>query len=180
MVFNELRLKDVWLIKLEPRVDDRGLFVRTYCEKEFVDHGLNIHWPQCNLTLTKQKGVIRGLHFQAEPHPEIKLVRCARGAIYDVVVDVRPDSQTYGKWLAVELSPARGEMLYIGAGLAHGFQVLEGDSEVSYQMSAIYVPELARGIRWSDPAIGIEWPIASPVLSERDQKLPLLSDLDGV
>src|SRR5688572_8708914 len=122
MVFNELRLKDVWLIKLEPRVDDRGWFVRTYCEKEFADHGLNTCWPQCNLTLTKQKGVIRGMHFQTDPHPEIKLVRCTRGAIYDVVVDIRPNSQTYGKWMAVELSPTRGEMLYIGAGLAHGFQ----------------------------------------------------------
>ena len=180
MIFNELRLKDVWLIKLEPRGDDRGFFVRTYCEKEFANHGLNTRWPQCNLTLTKQKGVIRGMHFQAEPHPEIKLVRCARGAIYDVIVDVRPHSQTCGKWLGVELSPARGEMLYIGAGLAHGFQALESDSEVFYQMSAIYAPELARGIRWSDPTVGIEWPIANPVLSERDQKLPLLSDLKGL
>jgi dTDP-4-dehydrorhamnose 3,5-epimerase len=177
MIFTETRLKGTWVIKLEPRVDERGFLVRTYCENEFAAHSLNTRWPQCNLTLTKEKGMIRGMHFQADPRPEIKLVRCTRGAIYDVVVDVRPNSSTFGHWAAFELSPAKSEMLYIGAGFAHGFQTLEGDSEVFYQMSDFYVPDLARGIRWNDPKVGIEWPLANPVLSERDQLLPVLSEL---
>jgi dTDP-4-dehydrorhamnose 3,5-epimerase len=176
MIFRKTRLKGVWRIQLEPRSDERGYFVRTYCEREFAENGLNTCWRQCNLTLTKLKGMVRGLHFQAEPHPEIKLVRCTTGAIYDVVVDVRPDSSTYGQWEGFELTPATGEMLYISAGFAHGFQTLQDDSMVFYQMSDFYFPELARGIRWNDPALGIIWPLESTGLSPRDQTLPFLAE----
>ncbi len=177
MIFRESRLKGVWAITLEPHRDERGWFVRTFCENEFAAHALNTRWPQCNQTLTRARGAIRGLHFQEEPHPEIKLVRCLRGAIFDVVVDMRPDSGTYGQWEAFELSPAHEKMLYIGPGFAHGFQTLEPDSEVFYQMSDFFFPGLATGVRWDDPALGIRWPLPVSVISERDLKLPLFFDL---
>jgi dTDP-4-dehydrorhamnose 3,5-epimerase len=177
MIFAESRLKGTWVITLEPRFDERGFFARTYCDKEFAAHGLNTRWPQCNLSLTREIGTIRGMHFQAEPRPEIKLVRCDQGAIYDVVVDVRPGSATFGKWEGFELSPAKSQALYVGAGFAHGFQVLEGPALVFYQMSDSYVPELARGVRWNDPEVGIEWPLKRSIVSERDRNLPLLADL---
>ena len=122
MQFRETRLKGVWLITLEPRIDERGFFMRTYCEEEFAAQSLNTHWPQCNHTLTRDKGSVRGLHYQAEPRPEIKTVRCVRGSIFDVVVDLRPESATCGKWERFELSSVRNQMIYIGAGFAHGFQ----------------------------------------------------------
>lgn len=177
MKFSRTTLPGVWLIELELREDERGFLARTYCEKEFSDHGLNTCWPQCNLTLTRQRGMIRGMHFQADPKPEIKLIRCATGAIFDVLVDVRRDSPTFGKWEGFELSSANRRLLYVPGGFAHGFQCLTDNCEVFYQMSEFFVPELARGIRWNDPQIGIRWPIANPVLSDRDQALPLLSEV---
>jgi len=177
MIFQESKLKGVWLITLEPRVDERGSLIRTYCENEFGAHGLNTRWPQCNQTSTRQKGAIRGLHFQADPHPEIKLVRCTRGAIYDVAIDLRPDSPTHGKWAAFELSPENNHSLYIGPGFAHGFQTLEENCDVFYQMSDFYYPDLARGLPWNDPALAINWPLPVTTISDRDQKLPLLADL---
>jgi dTDP-4-dehydrorhamnose 3,5-epimerase len=177
MLFRETNLKGLWLITLEPRLDERGFFVRTYCDKEFAARGLNTRWPQSNHTLTRDKGAIRGLHFQAEPHPEIKTVRCIRGAIYDVAVDVRPNSPTFSRWEAFELTSANNDVLYIGAGFAHGFQVLEPDSEVLYQMSDVYYPELARGVWYDDPAIRINWPLPVATISERDRNLPMLSEI---
>jgi dTDP-4-dehydrorhamnose 3,5-epimerase len=165
------------MIELEPREDVRGFLARTYCEKEFAAHGLNTRWPQCNLTLTKQRGMIRGLHFQAEPKPEIKLIRCAAGAIYDVLVDVRRESPTFGRWEAFELTGENHRTLYAPGGFAHGFQCLSDNCQVFYQMSEIYYPDLARGLRWNDPAVGIRWPIAEAALSERDRNLPLLAEL---
>jgi len=174
MKFTPTPLAGVWLIELDPRCDERGWFARTWCEAEFAAHGLNIRWPQGNLTRTLKRGMIRGLHWQAEPRPEVKLVRCAAGGVWDVVVDVRRDSRTFGRWTAFELTAENGRQLYIPAGFAHGFQCLTNGAEVSYLMGDSYVPELARGLRWNDPQVGITWPLAEPFLSERDRNLPLL------
>jgi len=176
MKFSKTSLLGVWLIDLELREDDRGFLARTYCETEFLDHGLNTHWPQCNLTLTKKRGIIRGMHFQADPKPEIKLIRCATGAVFDVLVDVRRDSPTFGQWQAFELTGENHRTLYVPGGIAHGFQCLADNCQVFSQMSESYFPELARGIRWNDPQVGIKWPLAESILSERDMKLPLLVD----
>ena len=170
-------LSGVWLIELEPRSDDRGFFARTYCEQEFAARGLGTHWPQTNLTRTLRRGMVRGMHWQADPRPEVKLVRCSAGAIWDVVVDVRPTSPTYGRWEAFELTADNGRQLYIPGGFAHGFQCLADGSEVAYMMGESYVPELARGLRWDDPAVGIAWPLPDPLLSERDLRLPSLTEL---
>ena len=177
MKFSRTTLDGIWLIELELREDERGFFARSYCEQEFAARGLNTRWPQCNLTHTKQRGMIRGLHFQAEPKPEIKLVRCCAGAVHDVVVDVRRASPTFGRWEGFELTGANRRALYIPGGFAHGFQCLTDGCELFYQMSEFYVPELARGVRWNDPTVNIQWPIAGGMLSERDQKLPLLASL---
>lgn len=178
MNFIPTSLAGVWLIKLELREDARGFLARTYCDQEFTRQGLNTHWPQCNLTLTRQRGMIRGLHFQADPRPEIKLIRCAAGAIFDVLVDVRRDSPTFGRWEGFELTGENRHQLYVPGGLAHGFQCLTDDCEVFYMMSESYVPELARGLRWNDPQVAIRWPLENPVLSERDRQLPLLAGLE--
>lgn len=175
MTFAPAKIPGVWVIHLELKEDTRGFFARTWCEREFGAHGLNTHWPQGNLTRTLRRGMIRGMHWQAEPHPEIKLIRCSRGAIWDVLVDVRPESPTYGTWEAYELTGENHRQLYVPAGIAHGFQCLESGSEVSYLMSDFYVPELARGIRWNDPRVGIEWPLPDPELSDRDRALPPLA-----
>lgn len=177
MKFSPSDMPGVWVIELEPREDERGFLARTYCSREFAAQGLNTFWPQCNLTLTKARGMIRGMHLQADPKPEIKLIRCAAGAIFDVLVDVRRGSPTFGQWRSFELDAENRRMLYVPGGIAHGFQCLRKNSEVFYQMSEFYFPELARGIRWNDPAIGIRWPLKNPAVSERDQALPLLADL---
>jgi dTDP-4-dehydrorhamnose 3,5-epimerase len=177
MKFATTKLPGVWLIELELREDERGFLARTYCEREFAKHGLNTRWPQCNLTLTKKRGTIRGLHFQAEPKPEIKLIRCAVGAIYDVLVDARRGSPTFGQWESFELTAENRRTLYAPGGFAHGFQSLTDNCEVFYHMSEFYFPELARGFRWNDPEVGVRWPLPSPMVSERDQKLPRLAEL---
>ncbi len=177
MKFAQTRLPGVWSIDLEPREDERGFLARTYCENEFAEHGLNIRWPQCNLTLTRKRGMLRGMHFQAEPKPEIKLIRCAAGSIYDVLVDVRQGSPTFGQWEGFELNAQNRRALYVPGGIAHGFQCLTDHCEVFYQMSEFYFPELARGLRWNDPQVGIKWPLPDPILSERDKQLPLLADI---
>lgn len=177
MKFRPTALSGIWLIELELREDERGFLARTYCQREFAEHGLTTAWPQCNLTLTKQRGLIRGMHFQTEPRPETKLIRCCAGAVFDVVIDVRPGSPTFGRWEGFELTASNRTTLYIPGGFAHGFQCLVDDCELFYQMSEFYMPELARGIRWNDPAVNILWPIPDPLLSERDRNLPLLSTL---
>ena len=177
MKFSRTTMEGLWLIELELREDERGFLARTYCEQEFAAHGLNTRWPQCNLTLTRQRGMIRGMHFQAKPKPEIKLIRCSAGAIFDVLVDVRRGSPTFGRWEGFELSAQNHRTLYVPGGFAHGFQCLTDNCEVFYQMSEFYHVELARGLRWNDPQVGIKWPIANPTLSERDQNLQLLAAL---
>ena len=177
MKFSRTSLPGLWLIELELREDERGFLARTFCEHEFAQQGLNTHWPQCNLTLTKKRGMIRGMHFQAEPKPEIKLIRCAAGKIFDVLVDVRRDSPTFGKWEGFELSAENRRQLYVPGGFAHGFQCLTDNCEVFYQMSEFYVPELARGLRWDDATVAIHWPMPDPFISERDRNLPELTKL---
>lgn len=174
MNFSPLGLPGAWLIELEPRDDERGTFIRTWCEREFAQQGLNIRWPQANHTRTRRAGTIRGLHWQAEPHPEIKLVRCPAGAVWDVIVDLRPDSPTFRRWQAFELSADIPTQLYIPTGCAHGFQTLTDQAEVAYLMSDFYFPELARGCRWDDATLKIPWPLPVSALSERDRNLPPL------
>ena len=169
MLFCETKLEGVFEIHLEPRADERGFFARCWCQKEFEDKGLNPSLVQCNLSVTSRKGTLRGMHYQAAPHEEAKLVRCARGAIYDVVLDLRPQSVTFKEWVAVSLTSEKRNMIYIPEGCAHGFLTLEDDVEVFYQMSEFYNPESARGVRWDDPAFRIDWPEEVKVISERDR-----------
>ena len=168
MKFIPTSLDGAFVIDPDHLEDERGYFARTFCRGEFSAHGLNPNLVQCNVSFNLKKGTLRGMHYQVKPHEEAKLVRCTRGAICDVIVDIRRDSPTFRKWFTVELSAANGRMIYIPEGFAHGFQTLEDGSEVFYQMSEKYFPESARGIRWNDPVIGIRWPIADPVISQRD------------
>lgn len=177
MKFTPAALEGVWIIDPEPRRDERGFLARTYCEKEFAAHGLNTRWVQQNHTATKQAGSVRGMHWQAEPLPEIKLVRCLVGRVLDVVVDVRPSSPTFAQWCAVELSAQNMRALYIPAGFAHGFQCQEDTCELFYLMSEFYEAGLARGLRCDDLQVGIQWPLPVINLSARDEALPHLSEL---
>lgn len=172
MIFKETKLKGAYIIELEPLEDERGFFARSFCRKEFEEQGLNFSIVQCNLSYNKRKGTLRGMHYQIAPHEEAKLVSCIRGAIYDVIIDLRPNSSTYRQWFAVELTAENYKMLYIPAGFAHGFQTLEGNTVVFYQMSEFYHPECARGVRWNDPAFGIVWPDDIRVISDRDRQYP--------
>jgi dTDP-4-dehydrorhamnose 3,5-epimerase len=172
MVFCETKLEGVFEIHLEPHTDERGFFARCWCQKEFEDKGLNPRLVQCNLSVTFRKGTLRGMHFQAAPHEEAKLVRCARGAIYDVVLDLRPQSVKFKEWIAVGLTSEKRNMIYVPEGCAHGFLTLEDDVEVFYQMSEFYNLESARGVRWDDPAFRIGWPEKVQVISQRDRTYP--------
>lgn len=149
--------------------DERGFFARTWCKKEFMAHVGHGDFVQCNISFNKKKGTLRGMHYQAAPHEEAKLVRCTSGAIYDVIVDLRPDSPTFKKWLSFELTAENRRMVYIPEGVAHGFITLQDNTEVFYQMSEFYAPEHARGVRWNDPVFGIQWPIEVRIISERDR-----------
>ncbi len=173
MIFIETKLKGAYIIEPEPIEDERGFFARTFCAREFEMHGLNPRLVQCNISYNKKKGTLRGMHYQAAPHAEAKLVRCTRGAIYDVIIDLRPESSTYKEWVAVELTADSYRLLCIPEGFAHGFQTLEDDTEVSYQMSEFYHPENSRGIRWNDPVFGIVWPDDQPFISRKDDEYPL-------
>ena len=177
MIFHETDLAGLLMIEPKAPTDSRGYFLRTYCEETFESHSLNTVWPQTNLSYTARRGTLRGLHFQLDPAPEIKLIQCMTGRILDVIVDLRKGSSTYGKSVSFELSEENHRMLYVPGGFAHGFQCLEDDCRVSYMMSESYVPELAAGVRWNDPDLAIEWPIADPHVSQRDAELPLLSEL---
>lgn len=172
MRFIETEIKGAFIIEPELIEDERGFFARTFCQEEFKAHGLNFRVVQCNISFNKKRGTLRGMHYQIAPYQEAKLVRCTRGAIYDVIIDLRPESPTFKQWIAVELTAENRRMLYVPEGFAHGFQTLEDNTEVFYQMSEFYHPECARGVRWDDPAFGIEWPIITPILSERDRSYP--------
>jgi dTDP-4-dehydrorhamnose 3,5-epimerase len=167
-------LKGVFLIRIERIEDERGSFARTFCRREFGERGLDSMVAQCNLSHNRLRGTLRGLHYQLPPAAEAKLVRCTRGAIFDVAVDLRPNSPTFCRWFGTELSAANDMMLYIPKGFAHGFQTLADDTEITYQMSEYYAPDLARGLRWDEPALGIHWPLSVGTMSERDRQQPAL------
>ncbi|MBF0424578.1 MAG: dTDP-4-dehydrorhamnose 3,5-epimerase [Magnetococcales bacterium] len=175
MLFQETPLAGAYRVDPEPRHDPRGFFARTFCVEEFQAHGLNGQWVQHNISFNVAKGTLRGLHYQCAPHAEIKVVRCTAGAVYDVIVDLRPGSPTHAHWFGVELSADNRRMLYIPAGFAHGFQTLVPNSELFYLMSTFYHPEAARGVVWDDPTLNIAWPEDERILSERDRALPRLS-----
>jgi dTDP-4-dehydrorhamnose 3,5-epimerase len=172
VIFTQTALRGAYVVDVEPFEDERGLFARTYCEREFASHGLATRFPQCNVSYNRRAGTLRGLHYQVPPHAEVKLVRCTAGAIADVIVDLRRGSPTRLKWVAVELRAATRRALYVPEGFAHGFITLEDDTEVAYQMGAFYEPSAARGIRWDDPALSIGWPRRPAVISAQDASYP--------
>jgi dTDP-4-dehydrorhamnose 3,5-epimerase len=172
MRFTETELTGAWIVDVEPRDDGRGFFARTWCRDEFAGHGLDPRLVQCNVSFNRRRATLRGMHFQRAPHQEAKVVRCTRGRVLDVLVDLRPGSRSFCRWVGVELSADNHRMLYVPEGVAHGFQTLEDDTELFYQMSETYHPDSAAGVRWNDPRFGIAWPIGSPILSERDAAFP--------
>jgi dTDP-4-dehydrorhamnose 3,5-epimerase len=178
VLFRETSLQGVFLIEVERRTDERGFFARTWCRSEFAAHGLCLDWVQSSFSFNRARGTLRGLHYQASPNAETKLIRCTMGALYDVVVDIRPDSPEFGRWIGLELTAQNRRLLYIPKGFAHGFQTLVDDTEVFYQISEHYCPESARGVRWNDPLLGIQWPACDKrVISARDQEYPNLAPL---
>lgn len=173
MIFTETHLKDAYIIDLKKIEDDRGFFARAYCQKEFAEHGIELNWAQANLANSKKRGTLRGLHFQKAPYAEAKLMRCIRGAIYDVIVDLRPDSPSYMQWLGVELTAENRRALFVPEGFAHGYLVLEDDSDTFYPTSQFYTPDAEAGVRWNDPAFGIEWPFTDDlIITDKDQSWP--------
>jgi dTDP-4-dehydrorhamnose 3,5-epimerase len=172
MLFEPTPLAGAFLVRLQRLEDERGSFARSWCREEFRTRGLNPNLSQCNISFNVRKGTLRGLHFQTAPHAEAKLVHCTRGSIYDVIIDLRPDSPTFTHWSATELTPDNDLMVYVPEGFAHGFQTLQDGSEVFYQMSTPYARDSATGVRWDDPAFKINWPLSNPILSDRDRAYP--------
>ena len=172
MIFKETRLPGAFVIEIELKQDARGYFARTFCEREFADHGLIARYPQCNVSYNRDRGTLRGLHYNRVPHEEAKLVRCQTGTIYDVIVDLRTGSPTLGQWEGLELSAENQRMVYIPKGFAHGFLTLTPHVELFYHMSEFYVPSVGLGVRYDDPGIAIHWPETPRVLSQRDRNFP--------
>jgi dTDP-4-dehydrorhamnose 3,5-epimerase len=173
MIFEETPLAGAYVVRLQRIEDDRGFFARTFCEREFAGKNLAHRMLQSNTAVTRKAGILRGLHYQTAPHAEAKLVRCIRGAVYDVMADVRPDSPTFRSWFGVELTAENRAMVYVPEGMAHGYLALADDSELFYQVSAFYAPGAERGVRWNDPAFGVRWPEAGEfILSEKDRNWP--------
>lgn len=168
MIFTPTPLHDAYVITPEKREDSRGFFARAWCRQEFAAHGLNTELAQANLSFNRQRGTLRGMHFQLAPHAEVKLVRCTRGAIHDVIIDLRPDSPSYMQWFGIDLTADNHTMLYVPKGFAHGYQTLLDDSEVFYQVSDAYAPGFEGGVRHNDPLFGIKWPLAVASISEKD------------
>lgn len=170
MIFEETKLKGAFVIKIEKREDPRGFFARTWCRREFNERGLNSHFVQANIAVSWKKGTLRGMHYQASPFQEAKLFRCIKGSIFDVIIDLRSESPTYKDWLGVELNSEDYTMIYAPERFAHGYQTLSDETEIFYPVSAFYSPESERGVRWNDPAFGIEWPETDNlVISEKDK-----------
>jgi dTDP-4-dehydrorhamnose 3,5-epimerase len=172
VIFTETTLKEAFLIEPERREDERGFFARTWCQREFESHGLHKKWVQCNISFNKKKGTLRGMHYQVPPYEEAKLVRCTRGAIFDVIIDLRLQSPSFKQWVALELTADNRRMLYIPEGFAHGFQTLTDETEIFYQMSQFYAPAHANGVRWDDPVFNITWPADERTISEQDRSYP--------
>lgn len=179
MIFHETPLPGAVLIEMERVADERGFFARTFCAEAFAERGLETQFVQCGTSFNEREGTLRGLHYQKSPHEEAKLVRCTQGAIYDVIVDLRKGSATFGQWFAAELSGDNGAMMYVPKGFAHGFQTLTDSAEVAYQISEPYRAGSAGGVRWDDPALAIDWPEAARrIMSPRDRDLPFMDDLE--
>lgn len=174
MQFIESNIPGAWVVDPTPHDDSRGRFMRAWCVDEFAAHGIAFVPLQANMGLSRRRGTLRGLHYQVLPHPEAKLMRCTRGRIFDVLVDLRPGSPTFGRWTSAELSAENGRMLYIPALCAHGYQTLEDDAEIYYLTSAVYAPDSARGLRYDDPTVGIRWPLPPVALSDQDARWPFL------
>lgn len=175
MRFHPTPLPGAYVVDLEPRTDERGFFARAWCEREFEEHGLNARLVQCDVSFNHRAGTLRGMHQQRAPFAQAKLVRCTRGGIFDVIVDTRPESSTFGQFFATHLTAENRRMLFIPEGFAHGFQTLVDATEVFYQMSSPYVPEAGVGFRWDDPAVSIPWPIPDAIMNERDRSYPFLA-----
>jgi dTDP-4-dehydrorhamnose 3,5-epimerase len=169
MIFKETKLRDAYIIEIEKLEDKRGFFARTWCKNEFESHHLNSQMVQTNVSFNNKKGTLRGMHYQVAPFEETKLVRCTRGSIYDVIIDLRPESPTYKQWVGIELTSENYKMLYIPGNFAHGFQTLEDNTEVIYQVSQFYSPGYEGGIRYNDPAFHIQWPMEVQVISDKDK-----------
>lgn len=174
MIFTTTKFKEAYIIDVKKIEDDRGFFGRSYCEKEFEHYGLNTNLVQVNVSHNYKKATLRGLHKQVAPFEESKLVRCTKGSIYDVIVDLRPTSATYLQWLGIELTAESFRMLYVPEGFAHGYLTLEDNTDVTYQVTQSYTPEAEKGFRWDDPALKIEWPIKPEIISSKDQAHPLI------
>ena len=172
MLFCKTELEGAYIIDLEPRVDERGFFARTFCEREFAEHALPTHFPQCNLSRNSRRGTLRGMHYEAPPSTESKLVRCTAGAVFDVIVDLRPSSPTCHRWTSVELTAVTGRALFVPAGFAHGVLTLSDDSDVVYHMGDSYRPDAGRGFRWNDEFFSIAWPAAPTSIAKRDAEYP--------
>jgi len=170
MIFTETNLAGAYLIDIERFEDERGVFALSWSQRQFAEHGLESRLAECNISFNKKKGTLRGMHYQAEPHGQDKVVRCTRGAIFDVIIDLRPESSTFKQWVGMELSAQNHLMLYVPREFAHGFQTLRDNSEVLYQMSSHYAPESSRGVRWNDPAFGIDWPPGERIIIDRDRE----------
>jgi len=177
MKYHETKIAGVFELELQPNCDERGFFARSWCQKEFESHKLNPRMVQCNVSFNARKGTLRGIHYQAEPYPEAKVVRCTMGEIYDVVVDLRSQSPTFKNWVGVVLSAVNRRMIYVPEGCGHGFLTLVDNTEIFYQMSEFYHPDLARGVRWNDPELNIIWPATVDVVSERDRAYPKVEEL---
>ncbi len=172
MKFDETPLRGAYLIDLQPLEDARGFFARAFCRREFEEHSLNPAIAQCNFAFNHVCGTLRGMHYQVEPAREVKIVRCIAGAVFDAIIDLRPDSSTYRRWFGVELSACNRRALYVPEGFAHGYLTLADNSEIQYMVSEFYSPRHESGIRWNDPAFGIEWPMAPQVISDKDASHP--------
>lgn len=170
MIFTETKLKGAFVIELEKREDNRGFFARTFCQKEFADHGLETRFVQANMSTNHIKGTLRGMHRQVDPHQEVKVIRCTKGAIFDVIVDLRKDSPTYKQWFGVELTDQNYKMLYVPKDFAHGYLTLSEEAEVTYLVSEFYTPGAESGLRYNDPAFGIEWPAEIKLISDKDRE----------
>lgn len=172
MKFTETKLKGAFIVELEKRQDDRGFFARAFCEKEFAAQGLKTRIAQANVSLNHKKGTLRGMHFQLKPHEEVKMIRCTRGAVYDVIIDLRKDSSTHKQWLGVELTEDNYKMLYIPEGFAHGYITLKDKSDTLYFVTQFYAPDFESGFRYNDPAFKIQWPDVAQIISNKDKEWP--------
>ena len=176
MKFTETKLKGAFVVEIEKLSDERGFFARSWCQKEFEAHGLNARLVQANVSYNHKKGTLRGIHYQIAPYQECKLISCTRGAIYDVIIDLRPDSPTYKQWTGVELTADSYHMFFVPEDFGHGFQTLTDETEITYQVSQFYTPGSEKGIRFDDPVFNIQWPLDAAVISEKDKNWPDFTD----